>query len=414
VAIISIFSGSFCHGGQVAALVAQEMGYARIDDQLVSLAALRYGVPQEKLARAMYGPPPFFNRLTREREKSLAYLRAALAELVQGDNVVYHGFASQLLPRSLTHALRVCLIANLEHRLGVAMREEGLSRKEAARIVRRDDAERVRWTRFLGHEDPYEERLYDLLLPMQELSSEDGAAAICQNARKEAVRTTPKAQQAAVDFLLAAQVNVVLAEAGHEVEVRAHAGQVIIAINRYVTRLEPYQRKLEALARKVPGVAGVRSEPGQRFIPPALVGPTDLDLPTKVLLVDDEREFVHTLSERLQTRNLPAEIVYDGEQALACVENEPPEVMVLDLKMPGIDGIEVLRQVKQTHPEVEVIILTGHGSEREEQLARELGAFAYLRKPVDVDVLTRTMQAAYRKLGTSPPRTGPEGAERAE
>jgi two-component system response regulator CpxR len=92
------------------------------------------------------------------------------------------------------------------------------------------------------------------------------------------------------------------------------------------------------------------------------------------------------------------------------VENEPPEVMVLDLKMPGIDGIEVLRQVKQIHPEVEVIILTGHGSAREEQLARELGAFAYLRKPVDLDVLTRTMQAAYLKLGTSPP-TAPEEAE---
>jgi len=410
VAIISMFSGSFCRGEQVAALVARELGYARIDDRLVSLAALRHGVPPEKLARAMYGPPPFFNRLTHEREKSLAYLRAALAELVQGDNVVYHGFAALLIPRSLTHALRVCLIANLEHRLSAAMREQGLSRREAARIVRRDDAERVRWARFLGHDDPYAERLYDLLLPVQELSSEAAATAICQNARKEVVRTTPEAQQAAVDFLLAAQVNVVLAEAGHEVEVRAQEGQVTIAINRYVTRLAPYQKKLETLARKVPGVAGVRSEPGQNFIPPSLVGPKDLELPTKVLLVDDEREFVHTLSERLQTRNLPTEIVYDGEQALACVENEPPEVMVLDLKMPGIDGIEVLRQVKQSHPDVEVIILTGHGSAREEQLARELGAFAYLRKPVDLDVLTRTMQAAYLKLGTSPP-TAPEEAE---
>jgi len=74
------------------------------------------------------------------------------------------------------------------------------------------------------------------------------------------------------------------------------------------------------------------------------------------------------------------------------------------LKMPGIDGIEVLRRMKREHPHVEVIILTGHGSEREEILARELGAFAYLKKPVDIDVLSQTMKEAYRKLNLA--RTG--------
>ena len=73
--------------------------------------------------------------------------------------------------------------------------------------------------------------------------------------------------------------------------------------------------------------------------------------------------------------------------------------MVLDLKMPGIDGIEVLRRVKQKHPAVEVIILTGHGSDREEKLAMELGAFAYLTKPVNIDVLADTMKQAYSKIG---------------
>jgi DNA-binding response OmpR family regulator len=91
-------------------------------------------------------------------------------------------------------------------------------------------------------------------------------------------------------------------------------------------------------------------------------------------------------------------VAYDGEEALSLVKSEEPEVMVLDLKMPGIDGIEVLRRMKKEHPNVEVIILTGHGSEREKELARELGAFAYLEKPVDIDVLSQTMKEAYRKL----------------
>ena len=74
------------------------------------------------------------------------------------------------------------------------------------------------------------------------------------------------------------------------------------------------------------------------------------------------------------------------------------DLALVDLKMPGIDGIEVLRRVKQDYPEVEVIILTGHGSDAEEKLAEEIGAFAYLRKPVDIEVLAETMKAAYRKV----------------
>ena len=72
--------------------------------------------------------------------------------------------------------------------------------------------------------------------------------------------------------------------------------------------------------------------------------------------------------------------------------------MILDLKMPGIDGMEVLRKVKKERPHVEVIILTGHGSEKDRALAMELGAFAYLEKPVNIDVLTKTMKEAYSKI----------------
>ena len=120
----------------------------------------------------------------------------------------------------------------------------------------------------------------------------------------------------------------------------------------------------------------------------------------KFLLVDDEKEFVLTLSERLETRNLGSAIAYDGEEALSIMETDAPDVMVLDLKMPGIDGLEILRRVKREKPGTEVIILTGHGSEQEERQAMELGAFAYLEKPVNIDVLAETMKQAYSKVKT--------------
>jgi two-component system, OmpR family, response regulator CpxR len=117
-----------------------------------------------------------------------------------------------------------------------------------------------------------------------------------------------------------------------------------------------------------------------------------------VLLVDDEREFVQTLSERLMMRDMGSAVAYDGESALQMVSEDEPEVMILDLKMPGIDGIEVLRKVKATRPEIEVIILTGHGSEVDRELCMNLGAFAYLQKPVNIEQLSNTLKAANEKI----------------
>ena len=111
----------------------------------------------------------------------------------------------------------------------------------------------------------------------------------------------------------------------------------------------------------------------------------------KVLLVDDEREFVESLSERLQLRKMKAQVAYDGEQALKAVEEGEPDVMVLDLRMPGIDGMKVLREVKKKHPHVKVVVLTGHGTDKDEKEALRLGASAYLKKPIDVDQLFRAL-----------------------
>jgi len=80
------------------------------------------------------------------------------------------------------------------------------------------------------------------------------------------------------------------------------------------------------------------------------------------------------------------------------VSEDEPEVMILDLKMPGIDGIEVLRRVKETRPEIEVIILTGHGSDADKETCMKLGAFAYLQKPVDIELLSETLKKANEKI----------------
>jgi DNA-binding NtrC family response regulator len=110
--------------------------------------------------------------------------------------------------------------------------------------------------------------------------------------------------------------------------------------------------------------------------------------------VDDEEDFVRTMAERMEMREVGSEVALSGQQALQMLEQEIPDVMVLDLRMPGIDGMEVLRRVKKTYPQLEVIIMTGHGSDTDEEEARRLGAFDYLRKPVDINDLMETIRKA--------------------
>jgi len=121
----------------------------------------------------------------------------------------------------------------------------------------------------------------------------------------------------------------------------------------------------------------------------------------KVLLVDDEAEFVATLAERLAMRGFAPEVAFSGEEAIALLARNTPDVMVLDLKMPGMDGLEVLRRAKKSCPRIQVIILTGHGSERDEEAARRLGAFEHINKPVDIKELVGVMEQAFDHCRTT-------------
>jgi DNA-binding response OmpR family regulator len=119
----------------------------------------------------------------------------------------------------------------------------------------------------------------------------------------------------------------------------------------------------------------------------------------RVLLVDDEKEFVETLSERLRTRGFDTSTALSGEQALSIFDDVPAKAVVLDLKMPGMDGLVVLRRIKSRHPDIEIIMLTGHGSDKERQTAMDLGAFAYFTKPQDIDVLAAAIRRALESAG---------------
>jgi len=118
----------------------------------------------------------------------------------------------------------------------------------------------------------------------------------------------------------------------------------------------------------------------------------------KVLLVDDEIEFVSTLAERLKLREIKARIAPDGKTALRLVREEQPHVVVLDVMMPEMDGIETLKEIKKIAPLVEVILLTGYAKLELALKGMELGAFDYLIKSIGIDELLYKLEDAYKKI----------------
>lgn len=117
----------------------------------------------------------------------------------------------------------------------------------------------------------------------------------------------------------------------------------------------------------------------------------------KVLIVDDEEGFASLLAGHLIARDIVVDCVYLGKKALARLLHFRPDVVILDMQMPDIHGVEVLAQIKSTAPAVEIIVLTGNTSFDTGIECMKLGAFDYIFKPVDVDELIETIESAFLK-----------------
>ena len=117
----------------------------------------------------------------------------------------------------------------------------------------------------------------------------------------------------------------------------------------------------------------------------------------RVLFVDDEVDFLDTLLKRMRKRRVNVSGVKSGEDALEWLSDNAADVVVLDVRMPGMDGIETLRAIKKLNPLVEIIMLTGHANLEVARKGMELGAFDYLMKPIDIDELLYKVQDACKK-----------------
>jgi len=116
-----------------------------------------------------------------------------------------------------------------------------------------------------------------------------------------------------------------------------------------------------------------------------------------LLIVDDEEQFLNSISKRLSVRGFNVIAVDRGEKALAAAKNNPIDIALVDLKMPGINGEETLKALKKAYQWMEIVILTGHGSVESAVECTQSGAYSYLQKPCELDKLLEVLTNAYKK-----------------
>lgn len=367
------------------------------DDDLFIEAAKKNGMSSEKLKSIMYGKTSVFNQFTLEKEKAVNLFKSVLAERLDGPGeYLFHGFLTSLIPGSVAHVLKVLAVDNKQARVSYAM-ESGLSEKEARKAIKGDDVSAYSWTDFLFKKEAYDSSLYDLVIPVEGKSSMELMDAIIKCLHTTSVLRTAESTKAVQDMMIEVEVEKLLLNAGHKMSVKCTDGEVVLAVEKSVLNFSKLSNELTELASKIGGVKHVTVEKSVNY-DESIYRQQKFELPSKVLFVDDEKEFVQTVSERLISRDVGTYGVYNGEDALELISEDRPDVMVLDLKMPGLYGVEVLRRTKELDPNIEVIILTGHGSNQDMQQCMELGAFAYMHKPVDIEELSATIKAAHEKV----------------
>ena len=207
-AIITISRGSYHRGREVAEKVAQKLGYEVLSRDILLEASEEFNIPEIKLIRAIRDAPSILDRVTRQKEKYVAYIRAALLKHVQKDNVVYHGLFGHFFLQDVPHVLKVRIVADLEARVADEVKREGISESKARQIIIKDDEERRKWALHLYGADWWDATLYDLVIHLKTITVDDAVDLLYHVVQLPGFQTTPESQEAINNLLRAALMEV--------------------------------------------------------------------------------------------------------------------------------------------------------------------------------------------------------------
>ncbi|MGB9852134.1 MAG: response regulator [Candidatus Kapaibacteriota bacterium] len=397
---ISIVSLKGSGAKEIIEILTNKTGFEIVtDEDVFNELAKQVGSKKKKIINSFYKVPIFGNYNKLKDKILLTKFKLILGEKLAETGKIFHGVGTYFLPFEITS--KFLLGGDIAFRIGHLARIEKIPIEKAEKEVRQFDKELMRFTRKYLSENPCNPALFNETINTRIMTSDELAEKILEITSNIFESKSLLVKEKIQDFIKSNIIQFHLLNQGEDVDVFVQGTKAKISINnaKFFTKksMENHFEKIKNLLPKELSLTDIEVILGKSFEYPQPYR-FSFNEPVKVLLVDDEIDFVDTLSERLQTRSFVTAVTYSGEEALENIDKDLPDVIVLDLKMPGLDGLEVLRRVKKSHPQTEVIILTGHGSEREKQLAFELGAFDYLEKPINIDKLSEIIKKAYSKI----------------
>ncbi len=254
--IITISRGSYSRGKEVAEKLALKLGYECVSRDILLEASDEFNIPEIKLVRALHDPASVLERFTHGRERYISYLHAALLQHIRKDNIVYHGLAGQFFLRDIPHVLKVRVIADMRDRVKEEMRRENISAEEALYVLKKDDQERRKWALQVNGVDPWDSRLYDIVLHIGKLTVDDALDILFNTVQKPNFQTTSHSRQLVEDLALAATVKADLAKIAPHIKVTADSGRVFIG-NPVDEAGNKDDDQIKTLAMQVEGVEEV-------------------------------------------------------------------------------------------------------------------------------------------------------------
>ncbi len=257
-AIITISRGSYSKGKEIAEKVAERLNYDCISRDILLEASQHYNVPEIKLVRAIHDAPTVLDRFGYNKERYMAYIQCAFLEHAQKDNMVYHGLAGQFLIAGVSHVLKIRIIAEIEDRVRLEVERENIPEETALKTIRKDDDERRKWALTLWGKDCWDPSLYDLIIHVHRLTTENAIDLICDSVAGEQFKTTAESQAKVEDSLLAARVKTKLVDHLPGCKVGAKDGSVFVNVQEEISREAKIKEEIMALTHGTPGVQEVK------------------------------------------------------------------------------------------------------------------------------------------------------------
>ncbi|MFH1672589.1 MAG: cytidylate kinase-like family protein [Pseudomonadota bacterium] len=255
--IIAISADSYSKDKELSEKVGKKIGYECVDQEAILSASEEFGVPKSKLVRAIEDVPSVFSRGS---QRYLAYIEAAFAEYMLKDNIVYSGLVGYPLIQGVSHVLKVRIVANLEDRIHLAMKQENISEEKARNKILNEDEHWKKWAKAVYGIDITNSHLYDLVINVghiQDKDTKDAIETIAGTVKHKKFQPMTYSLECMKNSALSCRIRAALIDIDPKIEVKSDKGAVFVCTKAVKRKKQQQGLNLKQRVMKIDGVKHV-------------------------------------------------------------------------------------------------------------------------------------------------------------